>query len=98
MHSIRAAISMTVRRSPAPVALQEVLLARPIPLVRTFTANLMAYGLGRRVEYFDQPTIREIVRAAEGQDYRMSAFFLGVVMSDAFRMQAVPVAVDEELN
>lgn len=82
----------------SPVALQEALLARPIPLVRTFTANLMAYGLGRRVEYFDQPTIREIVREAEDQDYRMSAFFLGVVMSDAFRMQEVPVIVDQELN
>ncbi len=50
----------------------------------------MAYALGRRVEYFDQPAIRAIVREAEAQDFRMSAFFVGVVKSDAFRMQAVP--------
>ena len=77
-----------------PVELQQALLRRPIPLVRTFTANLMAYALGRRVEYFDQPTIRRIVREAEDNDYRMSSFFLGVVKSDAFQMQRVSAVAD----
>ncbi|MGB1779970.1 MAG: DUF1585 domain-containing protein, partial [Longimicrobiales bacterium] len=79
----------------SPRQLQEALLKRPIPLVRTFTTNLMAYGLGRRVEYFDQPAVRRIVRDAEEQDYRMSAFFLGVVKSDAFRMQSVPASAQD---
>ena len=39
-----------------PAELTAALLKRPMPLVRTFTENLMAYALGRRVEYFDQPT------------------------------------------
>ena len=39
-----------------PAELIAALLKRPMPLVRTFTENLMAYALGRRVEYFDQPT------------------------------------------
>ena len=82
----------------SPVELQQALLKRPIPLVRTFTANLMAYALGRRVEYFDQPTIRRIVRDAEEQDYRMSAFFTGIVMSDAFRMQSVSFVADDTSN
>ena len=60
-----------------------------MPLVRTFTENLMAYALGRRVEYFDQPTIRAIAKAAEANNYRMSSFILGVVKSDAFRMRRV---------
>lgn len=79
----------------SPFELQSALLRRPIPLVRTFTSNLMAYALGRRVEHFDQPTIRQIVRDAEEQDYRMSSFFVGVVMSDAFRMQSVPASADD---
>jgi hypothetical protein len=82
----------------SPVELQQALLQRPIPLVRTFTQNLMAYALGRRVEYFDQPAIREIVRNAESDDYRMSSFFIGVVQSDAFRMQASPTSVDDDSN
>ena len=67
--------------------LRNALLKRPTPLLRTFTENLMAYALGRRVEYFDQPRIREIVREAEDADYRTSAFILGVVRSPAFQMK-----------
>jgi hypothetical protein len=70
-----------------PVELVNVLMKRPEPLVRTFTENLLAYALGRRVEYFDQPAIRAISRAAQKDDYRMSSFILGVVKTDAFRMK-----------
>ena len=47
----------------------------------------MAYGLGRRIEHYDMPTIRAITRAAEANDYRMSSFILGVVNSLSFQMQ-----------
>jgi hypothetical protein len=74
-------------------SLVDTLLKRPTPLVRTFTENLMAYALGRRVEYFDQPAIRQITKKAEAENYRMSAFILGVIKSDAFRMKRVDAAV-----
>ena len=70
-----------------PAELSAVLLKRPIPLVREFTANMMAFALGRRVEYFDQPTVRAIVAEAEEDNYRMSSLILGIIMSDAFRMK-----------
>ena len=70
-----------------PAELSAVLMKRPEPLVRTFTENLLAYALGRRVEYFDQPTVRAIARAAAANDYRMSSFILGVIKSDAFRLK-----------
>jgi hypothetical protein len=69
------------------------LLKRPIPLVRTFTENLMAYALGRRVEYFDQPTIRAIAKKAEADEYKMSSFILGIVKSDTFRMKRADATV-----
>jgi hypothetical protein len=75
-----------------PPELTEVLLKRPIPLVRNFTANLLAFAIGRRVEYFDQPVIRAVARKAEENDYRMSSFILGVVESDPFQR----VKSDEE--
>ena len=65
------------------------LTKRPQPLVRNFAENLMAYGLGRRVEYFDQPAIRAIARQAEASNYKISSFIVGVVKSDAFRMRRV---------
>jgi len=72
-----------------PAELRAALIKRPAPLLRTFTENLMAYALGRRVEYFDQPAVRAIVRAAAADDYRMSSFILGVIRSDAFQMKRV---------
>ena len=69
--------------------LTALLVKRPTPLVRNFAENLMAYGLGRRVEYFDQPTIRAIAKSAEANNYKMSSFILGVIKSDAFRMRRV---------
>jgi hypothetical protein len=67
--------------------LANALQKRPIPLVRNFTENLMAYALGRRTEYFDQPAIRAIGRQTEANHYRMSSFILGVVNSAAFQMK-----------
>ena len=65
-------------------------------VLSTFTENMMAYALGRRVEYYDMPTIREITRAAEVDDYSMSSFILGVVNSPPFRMaRAGTVAEDQ---
>ena len=71
----------------SPSDLRQALLSRPTPLLRTFTMNLMTYALGRRVEPFDMPTIRAIVRSAEANDRRFSTFVLGIVNSLAFRMQ-----------
>jgi hypothetical protein len=79
-----------------PAELLRALTARPVPLVRTFTENLLAYALGRRTETFDQPTIRAITRTAEANSYRMTAFILGVIKSDAFQMKrAEAVSTDE---
>ena len=57
------------------------------------TENLLAFALGRRAEYYDQPAIRAITRSAEAGEYPVSSLILGVVKSDAFRMskaEAVP--------
>jgi hypothetical protein len=73
----------------SPGQLRAALLERPVPLIRTFTKNLMAYGLGRRVEWYDMATVRSIAGQAEKDGYRMSSFILGVVESDAFQMRTV---------
>jgi hypothetical protein len=72
--------------------LRDALLKRPEVFYRVFTENLMAYAFGRRVEYFDMPTIRSITREAAGNDYRLSSFVLGVVQSPAFLSARATVA------
>ena len=79
-----------------PSELVDRLMKRPIPLVRNFATNLLAYAMGRRVEYYDQPQIRDLVRAAEANDYRMSSFILGVVKSVPFRMMRSATVVDQQ--
>jgi hypothetical protein len=82
----------------SPRALTQALLSRPVPLMRTFTTNLLAYALGRLVDHSDQPTVRAIVKQAEQNDYRMSSFLLGVVTSDAFRMQGPGALTQDSAN
>ena len=70
-----------------PNDLVNVLVKRSIPLVRNVTEHMLAYALGRPVEYFDQPTIRAIQRAAEPDGYGMSSLIKGIVQSDVFQMK-----------
>ena len=79
-----------------PAELTQVILKRPVPLVRNFTAHLLAYAIGRRVEYFDQPAVRAIARDSEADGYTMSSFILGIVKSDPFRMRRTEATADAE--
>ena len=89
-----------------PEDLRNALLSRSEVFYRVFTENLMAYALGRRVEYYDMPTVREIVKEAGEDGYKLSAFILGVVKSAAFTsakaprpaIAAVPEGAQEGLN
>ncbi|HEU4619969.1 MAG TPA: DUF1592 domain-containing protein [Gammaproteobacteria bacterium] len=75
-----------------PIELRKALLRRSDQFVQALTTKLMMYALGRQVQYYDMPEIREIVHAAAKDDYRFSSLVSGIVRSDAFRMQAVPEA------
>ncbi len=80
-----------------PADLTAMLLKRPLPLVREFTANLMAYAIGRRVEYYDMPVVRQIVQDAESDNYPVQSLIMGVIMSNAFRMKDVAISGDEDI-
>lgn len=68
--------------------LRALLLDQPDRFPRTVTEKLMAYALGRRLEYYDEPSVRKIVRDAAAKDYRWSAIILGIVESPAFQMRS----------
>jgi mono/diheme cytochrome c family protein len=67
--------------------LRAMLLQRPDQFPSTVTEKLMAYALGRRLDYYDRPAIRSIVRSAAAQDYRWSSLILGIVNSPTFLMR-----------
>ncbi|HEY7671214.1 MAG TPA: DUF1592 domain-containing protein [Gammaproteobacteria bacterium] len=69
-----------------PADLRGWLMTYDEQFMRNVAENLLTYALGRGVEYYDMPVIRDIVRKAEKGDYRFSALILAVVDSDPFRM------------
>jgi hypothetical protein len=74
--------------------LRALLLEEPGQFPATVTAKLLAYALGRRLDYYDQPAVRKIVRDAAAQDYRWSSLVLGIVKSPGFLMRASRVATN----
>ena len=68
--------------------LRALLLEQPDQFPRTVTEKLLAYALGRRLEYYDRPTVRKIVRDAAAHEYRWSSIILGIVESPTFLMRA----------
>ena len=71
------------------VALRNALVARSDVFVRTLTEKLMTYAIGRGLQYYDMPVVRDIVRKAERQDYRFSGIIMGIVTSPPFQMRVV---------
>jgi len=70
-----------------PVALRRALLSRPETFATTLTEKLMAYALGRGLEYYDMPAVRKVVHGAAPSDYRISSIILGIVESTPFQMK-----------
>ncbi|HEY7120419.1 MAG TPA: DUF1585 domain-containing protein, partial [Tepidisphaeraceae bacterium] len=70
--------------------LEAGLLRHPDVFVGTLTEKLLTFALGRGVEYYDQPAVRQIVRASRAADYRFSALIEAIVSSTPFQMRTSP--------
>jgi len=83
--SSRVTVSRDGTTIDGPAGLRGAILRHKDAFLLSFTRSLMTYALGRRVEAADMPTVRRIIRSAEAQDYRLSAFIAGVIESSAFQ-------------
>ena len=70
-----------------PADLRELLVRNPEQFVTVVTEKLLTYALGRGVEYYDAPAVREITRAAAEHDYGLASLIVGVVGSTPFQMR-----------
>lgn len=70
--------------------LEEAILRRPEMFVSTLTEKLLTFALGRGVEHYDAPAIREIVRKSSADDFRFSSIVLGIVESQPFTLRKAP--------
>ena len=70
--------------------LEQALLNRPELFASTLTEKLLTFALGRGVESFDAPAVRQVVRDAKADNHRFSAIVLGIVKSTPFTMRQSP--------
>jgi hypothetical protein len=68
-----------------PVALKEALLRRKGLFLRHLTEKLLAYALGRGLEYYDVPQVKAILAEVEREQYRADALVLAVTRSLPFQ-------------
>jgi hypothetical protein len=66
-----------------PAGLRAALTKHQDMFFTSFTESLMTYALGRRIEYYDMPAIRKIIRDAGKDNHRFSAYVLGVANTRA---------------
>jgi hypothetical protein len=78
--------------------LRAALLARSDSFVNSMIEKMLMYALGRRIESYDQPAIRQILREAKRENYRFSSLVLGIVQSTPFRMKGTPPALRDSLR
>ena len=77
-------------RFDGPRELREALLRQPESFVRVVAERLLTYALGRGVEHYDLPAVRNVARASAEDDYRFSALVLRIVESVPFQMRRTP--------
>ena len=73
-----------------PRGLRNVLLARRQEFVEALAEKLLTYALGRGLEFYDRPAVREIRRRVEAEDYRFSALVGAIVDSVPFTLRRIP--------
>jgi uncharacterized protein DUF1592/uncharacterized protein DUF1588/uncharacterized protein DUF1587/uncharacterized protein DUF1585/uncharacterized protein DUF1595/cytochrome c len=73
-----------------PATLGAALLSHRERFAQTVCEKLLTYALGRGVDWYDGPAVRQIVRRAALSEYRWSAIILGIVRSAAFQTRMPP--------
>ena len=69
--------------------LEAYILKYPENFVRTMVEKLMTFALGRGIEHYDMPAVRDIVRSAEPKGYTFSSLITGVVQSRPFQQRII---------
>jgi hypothetical protein len=92
-HAINAAAEMTDGTPlSSPADLRRALLSRSDAFVTALTERLLTYALGRELEYYDEPAVRGIVRAAARDGTTLPALIQAIVASDAFQTRVKAAA------
>ena len=70
-----------------PYELRRILANEKEHFARCLTEKMLTYALGRGLELYDKPTIEEIVKRLERDQYRFSRLIVEIANSKPFRMR-----------
>jgi hypothetical protein len=70
-----------------PVELKKHLLGRKDLFTRNFTERMLSYALGRGLESYDSPTVRDISAKLEANGHKSSTLLLEIVKSYPFQFR-----------
>ncbi len=79
------------RTLTGPIELKDFLLEEKDAFTRTLVKNLLIYALGRGLQGNDECVVREVLKAAEKNDYRFSSIVIEIVKSYPFRYRQNPI-------
>jgi len=68
-----------------PAELKKVLLGSDELFLRNISRKMLAYALGRPLEYYDEPVIVELVKKLRQNDLKMQSLILSIVESHPFQ-------------
>lgn len=77
-----------------PIQLKNALMARRDLFLRHLTEKLMAYALGRGLEFHDIPSVKEVLRKAASDDHRLTTLILEITRSYPFQWRRRESASD----
>jgi hypothetical protein len=70
-----------------PAEMKALLKDSMADFTRSLAEKLLTYSLGRGVESFDRPTVRDLAQKTAADGYRLQALILGVVESAPFQQR-----------
>lgn len=77
---------------------KQLVLSDPQKFVGAIAGKLLMYGIGRNVQYYDQPAVRKIVREAAASGNTFASLVLGVAKSAPFQMRAAKLETKAEVT
>ena len=79
-----------------PAELRRLLVRDREQFATVVAEKLLTYALGRGVEYYDAPAVRQIVRGSAAGGYGLASLVVGVVQSTPFQMRLAGAAAEAE--
>jgi hypothetical protein len=73
-----------------PSGLRDMLMSRKEYFLECISEKMLTYALGRGLEHYDLPVVRQIRRDTTAKEFRFSELVLAVVNSVPFQMRRTP--------